>query len=104
MAAKPQHIVLVSAAALLLAGSAAVFGVLGWKISAATHVTAPTGTLRDAPYFPSVADAANASSDGWNPPPALPRGRDWVYDTFTPPGIYYNSRSHQFTVRPPSGV
>src|SRR5687767_7844597 len=40
----------------------------------------------------------------WAAPVAQSRGREWIYDTFTPPEIFYNARSKQFTVKPPSSL
>jgi hypothetical protein len=37
----------------------------------------------------------------WPDAPAQSRGRDWIYDLFTPPVIYYNPDTKQFTVTPP---
>ena len=34
----------------------------------------------------------------------LPRGRDWIYDVFTPPEIFYNARTRQFAVMAPAPV
>jgi hypothetical protein len=40
----------------------------------------------------------------WAAPVAQSRGREWIYDAFTPPEIFYNARSKQFTVKPPSSL
>lgn len=37
----------------------------------------------------------------WEDPPAQTRGAEWVYDLFTPPEIFYDRWSRQFTVKPP---
>jgi len=104
MSARPQHLVLLAGAGIVAAASAVVFGVLTWRNARGPGGPAPTVQLSDAAYASAVAEATPVRSETWTPPPAQPRGRDWVYDTFTPPEIFYNARSKQFTVRPPSGV
>ena len=37
----------------------------------------------------------------WPPPSAQSRGNEWIYDVFTPPEIFYDSRLASFTVTPP---
>lgn len=37
----------------------------------------------------------------WPDATALSRGENWVYDVFTPPVIYYDTETKQFTVTPP---
>lgn len=37
----------------------------------------------------------------WPEPAAQSSGRDWVYEVFTPPAIYYNSRARRLTVAAP---
>jgi hypothetical protein len=38
----------------------------------------------------------------WPDPPPQSRAKEWVYDVFTPPVIYYNRQTGEFTVTPPS--
>lgn len=91
-------------AAAVVVVSTAVFGVMRWR-----SVGAPTGPvaqakLADAPYVPAATDAPVVKTDLWNQPAAQSRGRDWIYDAFTPPEIFYNARSRHFTVKPPLGA
>ena len=37
----------------------------------------------------------------WDEAPTQSRGREWRYDVFTPPVIYYNPQTASFTVTPP---
>lgn len=37
----------------------------------------------------------------WDEAPTQSRGREWLYDVFTPPVIYYNPQTASFTVTPP---
>jgi hypothetical protein len=40
-------------------------------------------------------------AEAWQNPPSQARGLEWVYDVFTPPEIYYDQRSREFSVTPP---
>lgn len=40
----------------------------------------------------------------WERPQSQSRGDNWVFDVFTPPVLYYNSASREFTVTPPELV
>jgi len=89
-------------AALAVAGvSAGVFGTLAWRNGQSPRGPAPRVELTDAPYKPTATDAAVVKAEAWSPPSAQSKGRDWVYDAFTPPEIFYNARSKHFTVKPP---
>jgi len=96
------HRPLIAAALALAAGSAAVFGTLAWRDRPAAGPV--TVQLADAPYTPAIAEAKPVTAEAWTPPPPQTRGRDWVYDTFTPPEIFYHARARQFTVKPPMGI
>ncbi|MFP4541265.1 MAG: hypothetical protein ACLFR7_06510, partial [Opitutales bacterium] len=37
----------------------------------------------------------------WEPPVAQSAGREWIFEVFTPPIVYYDPATRQFTVRPP---
>ena len=95
---------LLAAAAALAAVSTAVFGTLAWRHAGVVAAPVAAVELGDAAYTPSVADAPPVTTDTWNPPPSQSRGHDWIYDTFTPPEIFYYARSKQFTVKPPTMV
>jgi hypothetical protein len=86
----------------LVAVSVAVFAALAWR----SPRVGPLGTvtLGDAPYAAAIGEPAPRGNDAWSPPPAQSRGREWVYDAFTPPQIFFNARSKQFTVKPPAGL
>lgn len=96
-----QDKVLVGAALVLALASAAVFGWFAWR-----HAGPAAGgvDLADAPYEAKAPDAPPVKIDTWAAPVAQSRGREWIYDTFTPPEIFYNTRSKQFTVKPPSSL
>ncbi|MBI5693913.1 MAG: hypothetical protein HZC55_27890 [Verrucomicrobia bacterium] len=96
--------VLFGAAVLLALGSAAGFGMLAIRRDASPNAPVPQVQLTEAPYAPTAPEAPPIKTEQWPAPPAQTRGRDWVYDAFTPPEIYYNPRSKGFTVRPPSSL
>ncbi|QYM80013.1 hypothetical protein K0B96_05180 [Horticoccus luteus] len=86
-------------AALLAAGS------LGWSAWSLHR-------LQPRPIAPLTASAgetppvAEAKPDDekvamWAPPPAQSHGGAWVYDVFSPPEIFYDAATKQFTVTPP---
>lgn len=104
MTAKSSDRVLIGAALLLALASAAMYGVWTWRSSNAPSEPIASVQLSATPYAPAVVDAVAVKTDTWTPPSAQSRGRDWIYDTFTPPEIFYSARSRQFTVRPPTGL
>src|ERR1044072_2168176 len=104
MAVTSSDKVMIGAALALAIASAAVFGTL-----AVRHIGVPSGvvprvTLSATPYVPTAPDAPPVKTETWNAPVAQKRGREWIYDTFTPPEIFYNPRSKRFTVKPPSSL
>lgn len=62
----------------------------------------PVAGIEPARYQPKPAQMPAIGIVSWPDPPAQSRSRDWVYDVFTPPVIYYNRQSGEFTVTPPS--
>jgi hypothetical protein len=103
MSAKSNPRVVVGASLALVVLSAAAFAFLGWRRIDMPRGPAAPVVLADAPYAAAIVATSPRASEGWAPPPAQSRGREWVYDTFTPPEIFFNARSRQFTVKPPAG-
>lgn len=104
MAAIPREKLQLGAAVLLLLGSAGGFGYL-----AVRHQSDPREEMRQvelagAPYQPAAPEAPPVRTEAWGAPAPQSRAREWVYDTFTPPEIFYNTRTKQFSVRPPSSL
>jgi len=104
MAAIPREKLQLGAALLLLLSSAAGFGYL-----AVRHQTDPREEMRQAQlsgaaHQAQAPDAPNVKTETWAAPAPQSRAREWIYDTFTPPEIFYNTRTRQFTVRPPSSL
>ena len=104
MAAVPKDKVLIGAALLVVVASAAVFGTLTWRHVGVPTGPAPTVELASTPYEATAPSAPPVKTETWAAPVAQSRGREWIYDTFTPPEIFYNARSKQFTVKPPSSL
>lgn len=72
------------------------------KISArSASVNAPAG---GSSYEPKELTITMPPSQSWAKAGAQPAGDNWVYNVFTPPKIYYNIQSKQFTVIPPEVV
>ena len=53
------------------------------------------------PYVAVTGGTAAAENSEWSRPSSQKRGADWVYEMFTPPEIYYDGRSQEFSVKPP---
>lgn len=104
MAVTNSDKILVGAAALLVVASAAAFGWMAMRHPMMTTAPLPRVELASTPYEPTAPDAPPVKTETWSPPTAQSRGREWIYDTFTPPEIFYNARSKQFTVKPPSSL
>ena len=104
MANVPRDRLLLVGAAVLAVLTMALFGTLVWRMPDATAVGLPPVELAGVAYVPAAVGVGSHHGSTWAPPPAQTRGRDWIYDTFTPPEIFYHARSRQFTVRPPGGV
>lgn len=49
-------------------------------------------------------DTRLPESSFWDRPQSQSRGDNWVFDVFTPPVLYYNPASREFTVTPPELV
>lgn len=104
MAAPSSERVLLGAAAVLALASAAGFGWLIFTRTAAVATPLPRVELASSPYEPTAPEAPAVKTEMWQPPVAQSRGREWIYDAFTPPEIFYNVRSKQFAVKPPSSL
>lgn len=104
MRAPSSDKILIGAAAALVLVSAGVFTLLARKYVRAQSGPPPTVQLADAAYTPVAPAAPPVKTETWAAPAAQSRGDKWIYDAFTPPEIFYNSRSKQFSVKPPTGL
>lgn len=98
-----SHRVILFASLAVAVTSVAAFGIFGWGDLRSAHAGDVSAPLADAPYVPARVEVGSFKTEGWSPPSSQSRGREWVYDLFTPPEIFYNARSKQFTVKPPAG-
>ncbi len=104
MAVSSSDKVLIGIAVTTAIASAAVFGTLVWRKSNAPPPAVEKVELSNTPYVASVAEPAPVKTEPWAAPTAQSRGREWIFDAFTPPEIFYNAKSKQFTVRPPTSL
>jgi hypothetical protein len=104
MRAPSSDKILIGAAFTLVLISVGVFAALSLKYQRAQSGPPPSVQLADSTYTPVAPDAPPVKTETWAAPVAQSRGDKWIYDTFTPPEIYYNARSKQFTVKPPTGL
>jgi hypothetical protein len=104
MAALPSEKIYLGLALLVVAGSAAGFGTLVLRQERAEAVPLPAVQLTEEPYAAKAVAAPPVKVEAWSAPAPQTRGREWVYDAFSPPEIYYNSRSRQFSVKPPASL
>ncbi|WP_414664941.1 hypothetical protein [Horticoccus sp. 23ND18S-11] len=104
MAVHPRDKLLVGAAFAVALISAAGFGYLAIRQPGADSVPIARVELSNTPYEAKAPDAPPVKTETWGNPTSQKRGREWIYDTFTPPEIFYNARSKQFTVKPPSSL
>lgn len=101
MTTNHQDKFLLGAALAAAIGSFAWFGFKTLKGGESRSVPAVTVKLSTAPYVPAEATVPNVKTETWEAPPPQRRGHDWVYDVFTPPTIFYDARSKEFSVAPP---
>lgn len=104
MAALSRDKLLIGSALLVAVTSAAVFGILAIRHQGNPSAPIAQVQLLETPYVASAPDAPPVKTETWAAPVAQSRGREWIYDAFTPPEIFYNARSKQFTVKPPSSL
>jgi len=102
MAAKSQDKILFGIALVLLLASA------GWALLQTSKLSelrnsANAGAVSSV-YSPAGIDAPRVSTKVWPQPLAQTRGAEWIYDVFTPPEIYYDATTKQFSVTPPVNV
>ena len=99
MAAKSQDKIIFGAALLLLLSSAGWLALQQSKLTGLRKTAA--SAVAPAAYVPTGVDAPTVSTSTWPSAPAQTRGPLWIYDVFTPPEIYYNDATKEFSVTPP---
>lgn len=104
MAATSSDKILLGAALALAIASAGVFGLLAYRKTGVPAGPPPDVALASATYEAKAPEAPPVKTETWAAPVSQSRGREWIYDAFTPPEIFYSARSKQFTVKPPSSL
>lgn len=100
MAAKSQDKIIFGSSLTLLLVSAGWMAVANSKLSRPS-LPNPVDSGSSA-YVPAGIDAPAVNTTAWRMAEAQTSGKEWVYDVFTPPEIYYNSGTKQFTVTAPN--
>lgn len=88
-------------ACVLLFFGSALWAMWSFRKLEAIAALNPAVGLASARYEAHTAQTPTLAQVSWPEPSAQSRGRDWVYDTFTPPVIYFNPDTKEFTVTPP---
>lgn len=104
MAVTSSDKILLGSAFVLALASGVAFGIFVARHPGGALGPLPPLELSADSYVAKAPDAPPIKTETWSPPTAQKRGREWIYDTFTPPDIFYNARSKQFTVKPPSSL
>lgn len=87
----------------LLGGSGLLFALAILRLALAFGgESAPAlPNLSGGAYVDQAPAPLQSRSAVWNEPPAQSGGEDWVFEVFTPPIIYFNPETKEFTLTPP---
>lgn len=99
MSAKTNDTLFLSAGGVLLAGTCVWAFLQQQDISRLSEPVDPP--MAGGAYQPSEITLATLESKTWAPPPEQAAGKNWLFEVFTPPVIYYNEQSKRFTVEKP---
>jgi len=88
------------ACVLLFLGSA-VWAAMSFRQVDEIGRMSATGGVTPAKHEPHLAQTPTIAQVSWPEPPPQSKGKDWIYDAFTPPVLYYDPGTRQFTVTPP---
>jgi len=94
-----DKIVLALCVMLLLAS--AVWAAMSFKKIEDVAALNATGFSTPATYEAHPVQMPQIALVSWPEPPAQSPPRRWIYDTFSPPVIYFNPANREFTVTPP---
>ncbi len=89
----------------LAIGGLAIICAGGWAFVQQSSIselrTPPLAPSSGAAYEPSAIKIITPETRSWAEATPQKAGEKWIYDVFTPPKIYYNTQTKQFTVVPP---
>lgn len=89
----------------LAIGGLAIVGAGVWAFVQQSAIaelrTPPVAPTSGAAYEASAIKIVTPETRSWAEAPSQTAGEKWIYDVFTPPKIYYNTQTKQFTVVPP---
>ena len=94
-----KFILLVAMVVFLLMGIMSINSVKSLDTLSSQDMSMLSDNKVDVELF--VVDRHVPKSISWAPPQPQSRGEDWVFDVFTPPVLYYNPASREFTVTSP---
>jgi len=93
---------------LISVGAIAVLFTTTWAVLQQSKIVAFTAPViapnSGQAYEPHDLKLIMPPSENWAKVEAQPTGENWIYNVFTPPKIYYNIQSKQFTVIPPQAT
>src|SRR5688572_17735942 len=99
MSAKTNDTLFLSVGGVLLAGTCVWAFLQQQDISQLSEPVAPP--MGGGAYQPSEITLATLETKTWTAPTEQPAGKNWLFEVFTPPVIYYNEQSKRFTVEKP---
>ena len=89
----------------LAIGGLAVLGAGIWAFVQQASISdlriPPVAPSAGSVYEPSAVKVVTPETRRWAEAPSQKAGEKWIYDVFTPPKIYYNTQTKQFTPVPP---
>lgn len=92
--------ILCAVALVVFAGTGAWVGLKNSEVKSVASRPARV-SLDSADYAAAGIDAPQVETKNWPDPGARAQNREWVYDVFTPPVIYYNAQTGEYSVTPP---
>lgn len=87
--------------AFLVIGGVVFLGAAAWAFLQQTSQPAFTAPTSGRAYEPTNLTIQPPVTRQWTEPSSQSAGEKWLFEVFTPPKIYYNEETRQFTVIPP---
>lgn len=89
----------------IAAGGAVFLGSVVWAVMQQGTISSMqqpvVGPSSGSVYEATSVEVVTPETKAWAEAPSQTAGEKWLYDVFTPPKIYYNTQTRQFTVVPP---